>query len=434
MAEELIVPKLGMAAAVVTLTAWKAQEGARVEKGDTVLDIEAEKTTFEMPAPISGILHILAPQGVETDVNTVVGLIALNEEEYAALTAGEADDADGPQAPQGALAQDMQAGAETGEEADAGRTFATPIARRLAKEAGLDLGAIAGTGPRGRIQRDDVHKAIERRKLSPALPSPVSAPEGVPTAMYTPVAEKEAGERRVRETIPYAGMRKAIGENMMRSLAINAPNTMSGDYDLTIMAKYRENFVQHESRLGTRITYADLVIHAVAKALAAFPLMNSSLIGSEIRIWGEINIGMAVALGDDGTRGLVVPVIRNADKMTLVEISKATKDLGKRAREGRLGAPEMSGGTFTVTNFGSLGVSSYSTPIINPPESGILGIGRLQKKPIVRGEGILIAPMLPYSLTHDHRVIDGAAAEKFLGVLKDIMENTSADLNELILF
>ncbi|MFC3173723.1 dihydrolipoamide acetyltransferase family protein [Novosphingobium bradum] len=428
MAEDLIVPKLGMAAAVVTLTEWKVQEGARVEKGDPVLDIEAEKTSFEMSAPAAGFLHILAQQGVEMDVNTVVGLIAATEEEYAQLAGGTA----GGIAAE--VAEPAPAGAAPAAEpapapANGERAFSTPIARRLAKEHGIDIASVAGSGPSGRVQRDDVLKAVADRASGGGAGA---APAAAVASAYAPVTSKEAGNRRVRETIPYTGMRKAIGENMMRSLAINAPNTMSGDYDLTMMAKYRQNFVRNEGKLGTRITYADLLIHAVSRALRAFPLMNSSLIEGEIRIWDEINVGMAVAIGDDGTKGLVVPVIRDADRMSLVEISRATKDLGKRAREGRLSSAEMSGGTFTVTNFGSLGVSSYSTPIINPPESGIFGIGRLQDKPIVRNGGIVVAPMLPYSLTHDHRVIDGAAAEKFLGILKDIVENRTDELNAVV--
>jgi pyruvate dehydrogenase E2 component (dihydrolipoamide acetyltransferase) len=419
MAEEIIVPKLGMAAAVVTLTEWRAKEGARVEKGDPVLDIEAEKTTFEMPAPLTGFLHILIEQGVETDVNTLVGLIAATKEEYAALVGANAETVPSPDGLPVASPAPLPATVAT----ECKRSFSTPIARRLARENNIEIVSVHGSGPRGRVQRNDVLNAIAKRssaiESAPVLPATISP---------------DAGDRKVRETIPYSGMRKAIGENMMRSLAVNAPNTMSGDYDLTVMAKYRENFVRHESRLGTRITYADLLIQAVAKALKAFPLMNSSLVGNEIRIWDDVNVGMAVAIGDDGTKGLVVPVIRNADTLPLVEISKRAKDLGKRAREGRLSPDEMTGGTFTVTNFGSLGVSSYSTPIINPPESGIFGIGRLQEKPIVRHGGIVVAPILPWSLTHDHRVIDGAAAEKFLGILKGIVESTNAEHSELVLF
>ncbi len=209
----------------------------------------------------------------------------------------------------------------------------------------------------------------------------------------------------------------------MRSLAVNAPNTMSGDFDLTLAAQYREALVTREGELGTRVTYAEILIWAVARALAKFPLMNSSLIDNEIKVWKTINVGMAVALGDHGEKGLVVPVIRDAANKSLVEISKVAKDLGQRARNDKLLPEEMTGGTFTVSNFGSVGVSAYSTPIINMPEAGILGVGRLTKKPIVRGDQIIIAPMLPYSLTHDHRITDGAAAERFLTILKDIIEN-----------
>ena len=403
MAEPLIVPKLGMAAAVVTLTEWKVKEGGRIEKGDAVLDIEAEKSTFEMPSPITGFLHILMPEGVETDVNTMVGFIAETQAEYDSLTKAAGDDA----APAPAVAAKPAPQATQPATATAnGHIFITPVARRMAKEADLDIRTLAGSGPNGRIQKVDVEQAIAARKTGAPVAAPVAP-----------------GEKEVAQVIPYRGMRKVIGENMMRSLAVNAPNTMSGDFDLTLAAQYREALVTREGELGTRVTYAEILIWAVARALAKFPLMNSSLIDNEIKVWKTINVGMAVALGDHGEKGLVVPVIRDAANKSLVEISKVAKDLGQRARNDKLLPEEMTGGTFTVSNFGSVGVSAYSTPIINMPEAGILGVGRLTKKPIVRGDQIIIAPMLPYSLTHDHRITDGAAAERFLTILKDIIEN-----------
>lgn len=403
MAEPLIVPKLGMAAAVVTLTEWKVKEGGRIEKGDAVLDIEAEKSTFEMPSPITGFLHILMPEGVETDVNTMVGFIAETQAEYDSLTKAAGDDA----APAPAVAAKPAPQATQPATAAAnGHIFITPVARRMAKEADLDIRTLAGSGPNGRIQKVDVEQAIAARKTGAPVAAPVAP-----------------GEKEVAQVIPYRGMRKVIGENMMRSLAVNAPNTMSGDFDLTLAAQYREALVTREGELGTRVTYAEILIWAVARALAKFPLMNSSLIDNEIKVWKTINVGMAVALGDHGEKGLVVPVIRDAANKSLVEISKVAKDLGERARNDKLLPEEMTGGTFTVSNFGSVGVSAYSTPIINMPEAGILGVGRLTKKPIVRGDQIIIAPMLPYSLTHDHRITDGAAAERFLTILKDIIEN-----------
>ena len=403
MAEPLIVPKLGMAAAVVTLTEWKVKEGGRIEKGDAVLDIEAEKSTFEMPSPIAGFLHILMPEGVETDVNTMVGFIAETQAEYDSLTKAAGDDA----APAPAVAAKPAPQATQPATATAnGHIFITPVARRMAKEADLDIRTLAGSGPNGRIQKVDVEQAIAARKTGAPVAAPVAP-----------------GEKEVAQVIPYRGMRKVIGENMMRSLAVNAPNTMSGDFDLTLAAQYREALVTREGELGTRVTYAEILIWAVARALAKFPLMNSSLIDNEIKVWKTINVGMAVALGDHGEKGLVVPVIRDAANKSLVEISKVAKDLGERARNDKLLPEEMTGGTFTVSNFGSVGVSAYSTPIINMPEAGILGVGRLTKKPIVRGDQIIIAPMLPYSLTHDHRITDGAAAERFLTILKDIVEN-----------
>jgi len=433
MAEQVIIPKLGMFSSAVTLTEWKVPEGGRIETGDPVLDIEAEKTTFEMPAPASGFLHILTPQGSEMDVNTVVGLIAATQEEYDALAGGAspaaANAADA--APPAAQPEPAPAQAENG-----GRQFSTPLARRLAREAGIDLAGIAGSGPNGRVQKRDVEQAARRGAAAHAPAVTMAPAPAVPVASPvtpSPVAAPSANGRAIRGTLPYKGMRRSIGENMMRSLAVNAPNTMMGEFNFSAMVRARELLVARAERIGARITYSDLVLHAAAQALRAAPLINSSLVGDEIVIWDDINIGMAVGLGPNGDEGLLVPVIRNADRLSLVEISRKTKELADKARAGKLTAPDMGGGTFTVSNFGSLGVSSFSTPIINPPEAGIVAIGRMAKKPIIQNDGILIAPMLPYSLTHDHRIVDGAAAEHFLHAFKKAIENPSPEIGELVL-
>ena len=415
MIEEIIVPKLGMAAAVVTLTSWKVKDGDRIEKGETVVDLEAEKSTFEMPAPRSGFVRILLAEGIETEVSTVVGVIAETQEEYAAVlkaSGGEVPDATEAPAAEQAPATGLPPLARG---PDGALIPSSPVARRLAAQHGIDLARLTGSGSGGRIQKEDVLKAIE---ANASRPSPSSAP-----APATPSPSAATGDKQVAQVIPYRGMRKVIGENMMQSLVVNAPNTMSGDFDFTVMAQHREDLVRQEASLGARITYADLLIWAVSRALARFPFMNSSLIDNEIRVWKDVNVGMAVALGEAGEKGLVVPVIHDAAGKSLVEISKTAKSLGARARADKLLPEEMSGGTFTVSVFGSVGVSAYSTPIINMPEAGIIGIGRLVKKPIVRNDEIVAAPMLPYSLTHDHRIIDGAAAERFLTILKDIVEN-----------
>ena len=406
MAEQLVVPKLGMAAAVVILTQWKVAEGGRVEKGDIVLDVEAEKTTFEMPAPSSGFLHILLDEGAETDVNTVVGLIAATEEEYATLKQSAREDMAASGIEQAALEETVAAAPRP----EGARAPISPVARRLAAEHDIDVTQVSGSGPGGRIQKEDIEQAIRAR-----------------AGRATAAASNDLNQgKRIKATIPYRGMRKVIGEKMMKSLAVNAPNTFFGDFDLTEMVRRREDLVRREKQLGTRITYAQMIIFAVVQALRQFPLMNSSLIDDEITLWEDINIGMAVALGDEGEKGLVVPVIKDAGAKSLVEISVMATELRHKAQTNRLTPDEMTGGTFTVSNFGSAGVSAYSTPIINSPESAILGVGRLTRKPIVKGDEIVIAPLLPYSLTHDHRVIDGAAAETFMSILKQLVEGPTS--------
>jgi pyruvate dehydrogenase E2 component (dihydrolipoamide acetyltransferase) len=415
MAEKLIVPKLGMAASEVTLTEWKAKEGDRIQKGNPVLDVEAEKTVFEMTAPCDGYLHIMLAEGVETAVSSVVGLIAATKEEYSSILndGGQSEFA-------GKLSEeplaDNAGGASDGPAKSS--VLATPIARRIAADSNIELSTIVGTGKDSLIERRDVEAAIAVRSGQ----EQVSATQPDDTIA--------SAQRRIKLTIPYRGMRKTVGENMIKSLTVNAPNTMSGDFDLTVLAKYRQNLLEHERELGIRITFSDMLLYAASRALKKFPLINSSLIGDEIMIWDNVNLGMAVALGEHGDGGLVVPVIKDADQKSLVEISKIAKDLAARARVGKLQASEMAGGTFTVSNFGSQGTSSYSTPILNVPESGILAIGRLQKKPVVKDDEVVIASILPYSLTHDHRLIDGAAAEYFLSVVKVIIEEPDQDFGE----
>jgi len=431
MAHNVAIPKLGLTMVEATITEWKAQEGEWVEKEQPILVIEMEKTVHDIEAIASGILHIITPAGETVPVGYVVGVLAESKEEYATVCR------EGVPAVEAAPEVEVEASAEVAPEAEAQRVVApqqgterlriTPVARKLAEEHGIDVSKISGTGPGGRITRQDILQAVEEREKA-AAPAPPSSP--TPIAASADKAEM-AGLKHAKQVIPLRGMRRAIAENMLRSLQVSAQMTSSGEIDMTEMIKLRQSLVAQQEAIGARITYTDIFVMIVAKALGQNPIINSSLIGDEIRIWDDINIGVAVATESEDMPGLIVPVVHNADKKSLLEIHNTLSDLTKRARESKLLPDEIAGSTFTITNMGAgtggaLGEgegSGFGTPIINQPEVAILGLGGIAEKPVVRGGEIVIRPMMSYSFTTDHRVIDGVPAGRFIAAVKQLMEN-----------
>jgi pyruvate dehydrogenase E2 component (dihydrolipoamide acetyltransferase)/2-oxoglutarate dehydrogenase E2 component (dihydrolipoamide succinyltransferase) len=282
----------------------------------------------------------------------------------------------------------------------------SPVARKMAEEHMIDISKVVGTGPDGRIVKEDIEKEIEAPKRM----------------KITEIASEAYQGKRVKASIPLKGMRKTIAEHMHRSLSVSAQLTVMGEFNATDFVKLRENLLSQERTIGTRITYTDLLVFAIVKALKDHPLLNSSLIDNEIKLWEDINIGVAVSLGEKGDKGLIVPVIRKASQKSLVEISKLIKEMVEKAQAGKLMLDDVTGGTFTLTSMGSKGVSYFQTPIINQPETAILGTGQINTKPVAKDGQIVIAPMIPFSLTFDHRVIDGAVAEYFLITLQELVE------------
>jgi pyruvate dehydrogenase E2 component (dihydrolipoamide acetyltransferase)/2-oxoglutarate dehydrogenase E2 component (dihydrolipoamide succinyltransferase) len=275
----------------------------------------------------------------------------------------------------------------------------------MAEEHVIDVTQVTGTGPGGRITREDIEKAIAGKAAGPKV---TAAPAGAP------------GEKRVRSTVPLRGMRGAIAEHMQRSLATSAQLTAMGEIDMTQLVKMRQDLVEQESTLGTRVTYTDLLVIAVARALKEHPAINSSLIDNEVKIWEDINIGVAVALDE----GLIVPVVSAADRKSLKEISQTVKALASKAREGKLQPGDIGGGTFTLSNLGAVGAGyRFETVIINQPESAILGTGAITDRAVVRDGQIVIRPIMTYYFTYDHRVIDGAVAAGFMSGVIKLLEN-----------
>ena len=386
---EICIPRLGSVKSDATLIEWAVGEGAKIACGEMVLNIETEKINYEIRAESSGLLHILVTAGTTCAVGTVVGLIAASQEELSQL-----QDQPAAKAP----------AASTPEVTPTERIRISPIARKIAQEHQVDITTITGSGPRGRIVRDDIEKAIGARPAT-HLPARAEAPG--------------AEQKKIRYTIALKGKRAVISRNMQASLAQSAQVSALGEIDMTELIKHRQTFIEREESVGSRITYNDMILFIVAKVLKEKDIFNSSLIGNEIKVWDDINIGVVVALED----GLIVPVIKNADAKSMAEISKASKALIEKAKRGLLELDDISGGTFTITNLGSAGAGwRFETSIINPPESAILGIGGISDRAVVKDGQIMIRPIMTYSFTYDHRVIDGARAVQFMSRVIELME------------
>jgi pyruvate dehydrogenase E2 component (dihydrolipoamide acetyltransferase) len=429
---------------------WLKDVGDEVAEGEPLLEIEAEKVTVEVPSPRSGILtRILAEVDETVPVREVIAIIMSPQEAASAPPAARAEGrrragitaaADGAAAPSPATAPPPAA-------ADAARpgVQVTPLARRVAREHGVDLREVQGTGPGGRITDTDVRRTLTAKAASP------SPARGAPpaTVQVEPRARRlaqqhaidlsrvrgsgpngrivEADVRRamdgaaasvdgLEQVIPLTGKRGVIARRMLESLQGMAQLTLSSDANVTALVKQRELL---KSQFD--LTYTDLLVKAAALALRKHPRLNARIAGQEIHLLPDVHIGVAVALDD----GLIVPVVRNADRKGLKTIAEENRELAERARSGKLGPAEVSGGTFTITNLGTFGIDSF-TPIINPPEAAILGVGRIVERIARRDADLVWQQMMTLSLTFDHRVVDGAPAAAFLQSLRELLERPEA--------
>ena len=393
MATTVIMPKLGLTMKEGTIEKWLKQEGDRVEKGEPLVEIITEKLNFQYESPASGILRkILHPEGKVVSVTTPIAIIA---EEGEALPEFEASKPDVPKEapmPTAAVQSEKKEHRE--------RIFASPVARKTAQEKGIDLSLLKGSGPDGRITQADVLKAAERVQT-----------EGVKHSV--PMQKPED------KLIPLKGIRKIIAQRMTESFQ-NIPHFyLSVEVDMSAVQDLKEKLKDEvEKRAKVRLTLTDILVKVVASALKEHPIINSRFEGDQIRLLEEINVGVAIALAD----GLIVPVVHRADQKSLTEIASAIRTITKRARRGKLSLEDVGGGTFTLSNMGMLGIDKIN-PIINPPECSILGVGRTVEKPVARGGEIKIKPMAWFSLSSDHRIVDGAAAGLFLSHIQKIIEN-----------
>ncbi len=393
MAVEVTMPKFGLTMHEGTVQRFFKAIGEQIKAGEPLYEVETEKVLYEVEAPADGTLAAtLVEEGATVECGAGVAVIAQTGEDLAQVAARYKQSVT-RSAPAATTNSNQQSARPPSSSDDAGgaRRAASPIARKLAAELGVNLDKVQGTGPAGRITREDVERAAK------------SAPGAASGSGAAPVASAMLATQSAQR-IAMRGVRKIIAERMHQSLQTSAQLTITTEADVTPATELR-------ARLNRdfEFSYTDLMIHAVARALMRHPRMNARLEGAEISIAASANVGLAVALED----GLIVPVIAGAERKSLREIAIESKSLGEKARSGHLRLEDVTGGTFTITNLGTYGVDAF-TPILNPGETGILGVGRIVEKPaIYRGE-IARRAMMTLSLTFDHRVIDGAPAAEFL--------------------
>ena len=387
---QMIMPKLGMTMEKGKIIKWLKQEGDSVKKGEEILELETDKVTLKLEAPGSGVLRkILAPEKAVIPIGRTIAVIAEPDDQIdiEAIIAKEAPIEATIQGPISIISSEVIR--------PTGRIFASPRAKKLAKEKKVDLKYISGSGPNGRIIEKDVINYLEH-----------------------PVNLTKSGVK-VREVQPIEGIRKVIAERMFSSLQSAAQLTITMDVDTTDLERFRNYILPFaEKEENTRVSFTEILVKIVSKALEEFPIVNSVIEDNLIKYLDEINIGVAIA----SDKGLIVPVVHQANKKSLLEISRIVKDLILKTRTGRLVLEDLSKGTFTITNLGMFGVEIF-TPILNRPEVGILGVGKIDRKWVIKKDQPAITPMMQLSFTFDHQIIDGHVAAQFLGRIKEIIEN-----------
>ena len=444
---DVVMPQMGESIVEGTLTKWLKKPGERVEQDEPLFEISTDKVDTEIPSPAAGTLgEVLVEEGKTVAINTVVARIedgagaaappAAAPEPVAAAPAPAAA-APPPPAPPAAAAPASAppaSAAAASAEVEEPSGPLSPIVRKMAREFNIDLKQIKGTGAGSRITKQDVEAYMSAQGAktvsaatapAPALP-PAPAPaapaaQAPPPAPAPVVPSMPRGEQARVRVEPMSTMRQKIAEHMMFSKRTSAHVTTVHKVDITKVAKIRDRQKgEFQARYGFSLTYLPFVVRAATEALRAFPIVNSSIEGNNILYQNEINIGIAVAL--EG--GLIVPVIRNADEKNVVGLQRSIVDLASRARSRQLKPDEVTGGTFSITNFGSFG-SVFATPVINQPQVAILGVGTVEKQPVVIEDAIAIRSICYLALTFDHRLIDGALADQFTGKVKSILENWS---------
>ena len=393
MAIEIKAPTFPESVADGTVATWHKKPGEAVKRDELIVDIETDKVVIEVLAEADGVLaEIIKNEGDTVLSNELLGKLTEGGAAAAAPAAAAGDDA-----------------------------ILSPAARKLAEENGIDPNSIAGTGKGGRVTKEDVVAAVEAKKNAPAA---AAKPAAAPAAAAAVVATGDRTEKRV----PMTRLRAKIAERLVEAQSSMAMLTTFNEVDMTevmaLRSKYKDLF--EKSHNGVRLGFMSFFVKAATEALKRFPAVNASIDGNDIVYHGYADIGVAVS----SDRGLVVPVLRNAELMSLAEIESGIATFGKKARDGKLSIEEMTGGTFTITNGGTFG-SMMSTPIVNPPQAAILGMHNIIQRPMAINGQVVIRPMMYLALSYDHRLIDGKEAVTFLATIKNLLEDPARLLLEI---
>lgn len=427
MPTKVVMPQLGESVVEGTVVKWLKNQGERIEDLESLLEVETDKVVSEIPSPAAGVLlAILVPEGTTVKTGTAIAWIGQLGE---AIPAGE----DRSQLPAGVALPDPAAQAKSPApvapsvpQKDLG--FISPVVARIAREQQVDLTRIKGTGQGGRITKKDILAYLETapKVAVPIWETPADGDLFRPTELVfthgappsTPVAAPPLPAASTDRIIPHTSIRRAIAEHMLLSRQVAPQVTTIMEADLSRVVAHRQANQETFARDGVRLTYSAYFVAASVAALKAYPLVNASWSEEGVRLHPAIHIGLAASLGEEG---LIVPVIKNADGLSLLGIARAVNDLAERARAQKLQPEEVKGGTFTITNHGTSG-SLFATPIINQPQSAILGVGVIQKRAVVVNDAIAIRPMVYLSLTFDHRLLDGASGDWFLAKVRETLE------------
>ena len=449
MAKEILMPRQGNTVESCLILEWHKQEGESVQAGDILCEVETDKAAFEVESEEGGtVLKLLYPEGEDVAVLAPIAIIGDPGEDISSLlaAAGTEEGQQKTAVSEESVSQEAQEKVVAAPEQAPAISTATagelrgvsPRARNLSAAKGIDPASLAGSGPGGRVIERDVLAALgDRAPLTPAataalLEQGMQAPKRgtgiggrVTTADLQEVQVSQAVQPAIAEfpgaitDIPVKGVRKIIASRMLDSLQNTAQLTLNASADASSLLAYRKRLKAAPEELDlSGVTINDFVLYAVAKTLSRFSFMNAHFLGETIREFASVHLGMAV----DTERGLLVPVIKNADSLSLKGLSTEAKRLGVASKDGAVSPDDLSGATFTVTNLGALGIESF-TPVLNPPEVAILGVCAIQPKPVLSGDDVTYAPHIGLSLTFDHRAVDGAPAARFLKELCAALAN-----------
>ncbi|MBI5932883.1 MAG: 2-oxo acid dehydrogenase subunit E2 [Chloroflexi bacterium] len=408
MATKVLVPRLGEGVDEVTITKWLKKEGDSVKELEPLLEVNTDKVDTEIPAPASGvILKIEMQEGQPAKVGQLLALIGVSGESVSSPSA-PASDAPSTSAPAQKPTESQQPVTQHATRStDLG--FISPVVAKIAAERGIDLSQVTGTGLNGRITKNDVLNFVQ-------TPPAKEAYHATRTTQHaTPIVTPSAGDTLIKHTL----IRKQIADHMVMSKSVSPHVLTVMEADMSKVSKHRAANKAAFERDGVNLTFTAYFMTAIVAGLKAFPNTNSSWTDEGVLVHKAVNIGMATSLGQDG---LIVPVIKGADALSLLGMARTVNDLATRARSRKLQPDEVKGGTFTLTNHGISG-SLFAMPIINQPQTGILGIGAMQKRAVVVDDAIAIRPMVYMSFVFDHRILDGASADWFLAKVKETLEN-----------